>query len=342
MPFIPSLLAFFRTLTQDRSDLVLENLALRQQLAVLQRAIKHPKILPSDRLFWVVLSRTWKNWRSSIALVKPETVVRWHQQAFKAFWRWKSRGRKPGRPRTNADIIALIRRIAQENPTWGAPHVQSELALLGYHLSDTTVAKYMGPRPPRGRSQGWITFLRNHLMETAGCDFFVVPTVTFQLLRCFLILSHDRRRILHLNVTPIPTEQWTAQQIIEAFPGDGPVPGFLVRDRDPVYGGWLRRRVRGMGIREVITGRKSPWQNPFAERAIGSVRRDCLDHVIVLNETHLRRILKMYVAYYNEARPHLSLNRNSPFPRKIDPPSNGRVIALPYLGGPHHAYKRAA
>jgi len=231
--------------------------------------------------------------------------------------------------------------MARENLLWSPERIQSEMALLGHDVAEATVKKYMAQGRRGPRSQTWLIFLRNHLPDTAACDFFVVPTATFRLLMCFLVLSHDRRRILHFNITSSPTAEWTAQQLIEAFPGDGPVPRFLVRDRDSIYGDWFRRRVKGMGIREVITSWKSPWQNHFAERAIGSVRRECLDHLIVLGERHLRRILMAYIAYYNGVRPHLSLQRNAPIPRKAES-GRGRVIAIPQVGGLHHRYQRAA
>jgi transposase InsO family protein len=232
--------------------------------------------------------------------------------------------------------------MARENSTWGAPRVQSELRLLGHEVADSTVARYM-PRRPRGpSSQTWRTFLRNHLHCTVACDFFVVPTATFHLLYCFVILSHERRRIVHFNVTPHPSAEWTAQQIIDAFPADGTEPRFLLRDRDSIYGVFFRRRMRNMGIEEVVTSRRSPWQNPYAERVIGSIRRECTDHLIVLGENHLRRILLSYQIYYNESRTHLSLVRNSPLPRSVELPSNGKVVAIPQVGGLHHRYSRAA
>jgi transposase InsO family protein len=232
--------------------------------------------------------------------------------------------------------------MARQNPTWGAPRIQSELRLLGYEVADSTVARYM-PRRPRGpSSQTWRTFLRNHLHCTVACDFFVVPTATFHLLYCFVILSHERRRIVHFNVTPHPSAEWTAQQIIDAFPADGTEPRFLLRDRDSIYGVFFRRRMRNIGIEEVVTSRRSPWQNPYAERVIGSIRRECTDHLIVLGENHLRRILLSYQIYYNESRTHLSLVRNSPLPRSVELPSNGKVVAIPQVGGLHHRYSRAA
>lgn len=333
---------FLRALFCSRSELLLENLALRQQLAVLQRSTPRPRFRRQDRLFWALLSRSWEAWRHHLVLVRPETVIKWHRQAFRQFWRWKSRTSKGGRPKLHPEVVALIRRMCRENATWGVTRIQSELALLGIEVADSTVANYMR-RPRRGpSSQGWFTFLKNHMPETAACDFFTVPTATFRILLCFVVLSHDRRRIMHFNVTTNPTAQWTAQQIVEAFPGDGLVPEYLIRDRDGIYGSYFRQRVRNMGIREVITSRRSPWQNPYAERVIGSMRKECLDHVIILGENHLRRILSSYIEYYNQSRTHLSLGRNAPTPRTAELPSQGRVIAIPQVGGLHHRYRRAA
>jgi putative transposase len=332
------ILLLFRALFRSRSRLALENLALRQQLAVLHRKAKRPRLQTVDRAFWVAFAQTWKEWRSSLILVRPETVLRWHRQGFRYFWRWKSRGRPCVRP----ELIRLIRRMSRENPLWGAPRIRSELLLLGYDVAEATVARYMtrkGRRPP---SQTWRTFLRNHLRTTAACDFFVVPTATFRLLFCFVILTHDRRRILHFNVTAHPTAEWTAQQIVEAFPAEGTEPRYLLRDRDSIYSGWFRLRVAGLGIKEIVTAPQSPWQNPYAERVIGSIRRECLDHLIIFGERHLRSILKNYVNYYNVSRPHLSLERNAPVPRSIEPPAIGPVVAVPQVGGLHHRYTRAA
>ena len=271
--------------------------------------------------------------------MKPATVDRWHRDGFKLYWRRKSRG-KPGRPRINAEIRRLTRRMSGENITWGAPRIQSELALLGYTVDESTVAKYMirHRKPP---SQTWRTFLENHVSDIAAIDFFVVPTVRFHLLYCFIVLRHDRRRVVHFNVTAHPTARWTGQQIVEAFPYDE-APRFLIRHRDGIYGVDFRERVEHLGIDEVVIAPRSPWQNPFAERMIGPIRRDCLSHVIVFDEAHLMRILTSYFAYYHDSRTHLSLGRNAPLPREVEPPSCGRVIAIPQVGGLHHRYTRAA
>ena len=338
MSILRIILLLFRALFRNRSQLALENLALRQQLAILRRKVVRPRVRHAERALWVILARVWDQWRSALILVKPETVLRWHRQGFRYFWRWKSRGR----PGLSPELIRLIRRMSRENPLWGAPRMRSELLLLGYDVAEATVAKYMTRRGRRPPSQTWRTFLRNHLRTTAACDFFVVPTATFRLLFCFVILSHDRRRIVYFNVTAHPTAAWTAQQIRQAFPGDGAEPRYLLRDRDGAYGDEFRRVVRAIGIREILTAPQSPWQNPYAERVIGSIRRECLDHLIILGERHLRSILSDYVNYYNVSRPHLSLKRNAPVPRSVEPLGFGAVVAVPQVGGLHHLYTRAA
>ena len=339
MSVVRVIVILFRVFFLRRATLAAEILALRHQLGVLQRSVKRPRLRQRDRILWVWLSRFWASWRSSLMIVQPDTVVRWHQQGFRLYWRWKSRG-KPGRPKIDPEIRRLIRRMCRENSTWGAPRIHSELALLGYVVAETTVAEYMirHRKPP---SQTWRTFLENHIGDIAAIDFFVVPTVRFQLLYCFIVLRHDRRRIVHFNVTAHPTARWTGQQIVNAFPYDE-APRFMIRDRDGIYGLDFSERVRHMGIEEVIIAPRSPWQNPFAERVVGSIRRECLDHLIVFSESHLIRILTSYFAYYHEARTHLSLDRNAPIPREIELPSQGRVIAIPQVGGLHHRYTRAA
>jgi putative transposase len=318
----------------------MENLALRQQLAVLKRSAKRPRLRQRDRIFWVWLRRLWKGWQSCLVVVQPETVVKWHRQGFRLYWRWKSRRRKPGRPRIEPEIRHLIRRMSQENPIWGAPRIQAELRLLGHDIAESTVVLYIdrSRKPP---SPTWRTFLRNHAAQIAAVDFFTVPTVTFNVLYCLVILRHSDRRILHTNVTAHPSAQWTGNQVVQAFPYDS-APRFLLRDNDSIYGEAFHSQVTHMGIEEIATAYRSPWQNAYVERVIGSIRRECLDHMIVLGENHLRCILDEYVEYYNTVRTHQSLGRNSPTPREVEPPANGHVVATPYLGGLHHRYSRAA
>ena len=339
MGIVTGVVLFIRAMFTSRAAIAAENLALHHQLGILQRSVRRPRLRQRDRILWVWLSRLWPNWRDSLAIGKPATVIRWHRDGFKLYWRWKSRG-KPGRPKIDAEIRSLIRRMCRENATWGAPRIQSKLALLGFSVDESTVAKYMirNRKPP---SQTWRTFLENHVSDIAAIDFFVVPTVRFQLLYCFIVLRHDRRHVVHFNVTLHPTACWTGQQIVEAFPFDK-APRFMIRDRDGIYGHDFHERARHLGIEEVITAPRSPWQNPFAERVICSIRRDCLHHVIVFNEAHLLRVLTSYFAYYHQSRTHLSLDRNAPIPREVEPPSRGRVIAITQVGGLHHRYTRAA
>jgi putative transposase len=302
------LLASLRTTIRSRFELWAEILALRHQIAVLQRTTsKRPRLRPIDRLMWVLLSRVWPNWRRAMLIVTPATIVRWHRRAFAAYWRWNSRPRRVGRPAVAADIRALIRQMHQANPFWGAPRIHGELQKLGIDVAQATVAKYLGRRDGPA-SQSWRTFLANHVSQLASIDFFTVPTATFRVLFVFVVLSHDRRRIVHVNVTSHPTALWTAQQLREAWPWDT-LPRFVIRDRDAVYGSDPQRTLKQMGIEEVLTAPRCPWQSPFVERVIGSIRRECLDHVIVWNERSLHRHLRRYLAYYHEWRTHLSLDR---------------------------------
>ena len=340
MGWVQLVFIFLRSLVRCRAELAAENLALRQQLAILKEKIKLPRLRPRDRVFWVWLSKLWSNWRSTLLIVQPATVVRWHRRGFKLYWRWKSRWKKPGRPQVWRETRDLVRRMCRENPTWGAPRIHSELCLLGYDVSETTVGKYMirNRKPP---SPTWQSFLDNHLRDIVAIDFFTVPTATFRILFAFVVLRHDRRVVVRFNVTAHPTAEWAAQQIVEAFPDDT-APRFLIRDRDGIYGGQFKDRVSNMGIKQVVTARRSPWQNPYVERLIGSIRRECLNHVIVLNERHLRRILRSYFEYYHKSRTHLSLDRNAPIQRAVEPRRLGKVIAIPQVGGLHHRYRRAA
>ena len=329
--------SMFSGLRSHRS-LALENLALRHQLEVLKRNTKTPRLKNRDRVLWVILSRCWPDLRGSLAIVQPKTVIAWHRKGWRLYWRWRSRGR--GRPSVPVEVRHLIRRISHENPLWGAPRIHGELLKLGYELSEASVAKYMMRRrtPP---SPTWRSFIRNHLSEMAAVDFFTVPNLAFKTLYVFVVLSLDRRRVLHFNVTDSPTAAWTSRQIVQAFPFDT-APRFLIRDRDKIYGEKVVGTLRAIGVEQVIISYKSPWQNGYVERAIGSIRREYLDHVIVLNERHLRRILNEYLEYYHEARTHLGLAKDSPLPRTIDPPDRGPVVAEPMVGGLHHRYYRKA
>lgn len=337
------LFAVFKTvcsLFKSRRQLTLENLALRQQLAMLKPSVKRPQASPVDRLFWVLFSKYVNGWRSMLHALHPDTVVRWHRQGFRFYWRWKSRGPKLGRPTINKEIRKLIRQMQSVNVGWGAPRIYGELLKLGIEISQATVSKYM-VRQQNPPSQTWRTFLENHADCTAGIDFFTVPTATFRILYVFIVLSHDRRRVVYFNATEHPTAQWTAQQLVEAFPFNS-APRYVLRDRDTIYGEKVRRRIKSLGIEEIVTAPRSPWQNPFVERIIGSIRRDCLDHIIVLNGRHLRRILREYFDYYHTCRTHMSLNKDPPETRLVELPELGNIVAFPRVGGLHHRYGRIA
>jgi putative transposase len=325
---------------RTQRSLVFENLALRHQLAVLRRTAPRPRLRTSDRLFWVLLSRLWSGWADAVSVVQPATVIRWHRTGFRLFWTWKSRRHGPGRPAVATEVRVLIQRMSTANPLWGAPRIHGELQKLGVEISQAAVSKYVvrHRRPP---SQTWRTFLDNHVGSLVSVDFFVVPTVMFKVLFVFLVLAHDRRRVVHINVTGAPTAQWTAQQLLEAFPWET-APRYLLRDRDAVYGVVFPSRAQSMGIHEVKTAPRSPWQNPYAERLIGTLRRECLDHVVVLNETHLRRLLRDYLIYYHSARTHLSLDKDAPEPRLVERPDQGGIVETPMAGGLHHRYTRQA
>jgi putative transposase len=326
---------------RGRAALHAEILALRHQLLVLRRSKRSHKIRlgVADRVFWAWLSRVWIGWRSALVILKPETVIAWHRRGFRLYWSWKSR-HPQGRPSLSREVIDLIRQMNRANPGWGAPKVHGELLKLGFDLSESTVTKYMvrHRRPP---SQTWRAFLANHAKTLVSSDFFVVPTAFFKILFVFVILSHDRRRLVHFAVTEHPTSEWVAHQLLEAFPWDS-APRYLLRDRDGSYGERFSEATSWLGIREVLTAAQSPWQNPYVERFIGSIRRECLDHVIVLNEAGLRRILKSYFEYYERTRTHLSLGKDAPISRPVQPVGTGRIVAIPQVGGLHHRYERVA
>jgi transposase InsO family protein len=261
--------------------------------------------------------------------------VHWHRMGFVAYWRWRSR-RRGGRPRISKELRDLIRRMSFENPLWGAPRIHGEMLKLGIEVAQSTVSIYMVPRQDRPL-QTWKTFLRNHAEGIASIDLFVVPTIAFEHLFAFLVLSHGRRQLLWIAVTRNPTAEWLACQITEAFPWDG-APKYLIRDNDRAFGAAFKARVRAMGIRDRPISFRSPWQNCFAERLIGSIRRECTDHLILFSEEHLRRILTKYASYYNEGRTHVALGKDAPCRRSIE--RFGDVVAHPILGGLHHRYAR--
>jgi len=275
-----------------------------------------------------------------LVIVSPDTVLRWQRRRFREYWTQLSRRPTGGRPRIDTEIAALIRKMAAANRLWGAPRIHGELLKLGIEISERTVSRLMPKRRP-GPSQTWRTFLANHVGELVSIDFFSVPTARLRILFVLVVLAHYRRRVVHFNITEHPTAAWTAQQLVDAFPDDS-APAYLLRDRDQVYGQQFRHRVKGMGIDEVLTAPQSPWQNPFAERLIGSIRRECLNHVLVINARHLHRIMTRYLVYYHQARTHLALDKDAPDLRPIQILAAGRIVQLPEVGGLHHRYIRQA
>src|SRR6516164_5751673 len=320
-------------------QVALENIALRHQLAVFTREKKRPRVHDRDRLFWMALKKLWKDWRTALVFVHPETVTGWQRKRFKRYWWRLSRAKGPGRPRVDQEIRKLVRTMAAANPIWGAPRIHGELQKLGFEISERTVSRLI----PKDRkpTQTWMTFLRNHVGQLVSVDFFTVATIRLGVLYVFIVLAHDRRRVIHFNVTKHPTAAWAGQQIIEAFPEDL-AARFMVRDRDGIYGESFKSRVEGMSIEEICIAPRSPWQNCYVERVIGSIRRECLNHVIVLNDNHLRRLLKDYFRYYHESRTHLSLNKDAPECRTIQSNKSERIIQIPQVGGLHHRYERRA
>ena len=333
-----SILRLFRA----RRYLLLENLVLRQQLSVLKRKRSRPRINLFDKFFWVLARGLWSGWKQALLIVTPDTVIRWHRAGFALYWRVISRSRRVfGRKRISKEVRDLIFRMVSENPTWGAPRIHGELLMLGFDVSERTISRWMrrAPRDPE-LAKRWLAFLKNHREAIAAMDFFTVPTVTFRLLYCLFVISHDRRQILHFNVTRHPTSAWVIQQLREAFPFEAG-PKFLIFDRDSKFSCEVAVAVRSLNVRPVRTSIESPWQNGVAERWIESCRRDLCDHVIAVNEAHLKRLLTEYVHYYHEDRTHLGLNKETPGGRTRSP-RRGRVIAQSRLGGLHHRYDRAA
>jgi transposase InsO family protein len=321
---------------KSKSRLEAENAALRHQLIVLRRRVRgRVQLTNGDRLFLVMLYRWFPSVLKAITIIRPETLVRWHRAGFRRYWRWKSRS-LGGRPQIDADLRALIQRMSVDNPLWGAPRIHGELLKLGFEVAQSSAAKYMVKRsgPP---SQGWRTFLRNHAPDIAAMDLFVVPTIGFDLLYVLVIVRLARRDLVWINVTPRPTAEWIARQMTEAFPWNE-APRYLIRDRDQVYGAAATRRLRTMGIRDKPIAPGSPWQNGFAERLIGSIRRECVNYIVVLSATHLRRALRSYARYYNEVRTHRSLDKDAPLSRPVH--RTGSIMSHALLGGLHHHYVR--
>ena len=327
---------FIVDLFKSRRRLEAENLFLRHQLSIaLRRAPPRIRLSGGDRALLVGMTWLWPSLLDAAKLVEPETILRWHRSGFKAFWRWKSR-KRAGRPRIDRGLRDLIQRMSKENLLWGASRIHGELLMLGFEVAQSTVSKYMvrGRWPP---SQSWKTFLRNNAEVIAAIDLFVVTTLTFERLFAFLVLSHGRRQVLWFEVTRHPTAEWLARQITEAFPWAS-APAYLVRDNDGVYGHAFTSRVRAMGIRDRPISPGSPWQNGYAERLIGTVRRECIDRMLIFGEAHLRRVLASYVTYYNQVRTHLALGKDAPLGRAVQ--RSGVIVAIPILSGLHNQYVR--
>jgi transposase InsO family protein len=335
-----ALLSMLGALFRSQLSLRVENVVLRHQLAIYRRTVKRPSIRPEDRIFWCWLSRCWARWRELLVFVQPETVIAWQRKRFRDHWARMSRAGRPGRPPISKEICELIRKISGANPLWGTPRIVGELGKRGVNVAKSTVDKYR-VRSRKAPSPTWKAFLKNHVNDVVSIDFFIVPTIRFKLLFVLVVLAHSRRKVLHFNVTENPTGQWTAQQLVEAFPWRT-APKYLLRDRDAIYGSAFQRRVQSMGIEQVVSAPRSPWQNPFVERLIGTLRRDCLNHIIVVNERHLRRIVARYLDYYHDWRTHLSLSMDAPNPRPVHAPERGRVVEVAELGGLHHHYERIA
>src|SRR6266446_2043420 len=325
-----------------RRSLLLENLALRQQLAVFKRLHPRTRLTFLDKLFWVAARQICSDWKQFLIVVLPDTVVQWHRSGFALYWRLISRfpGRA-GRKRIAKEIRDLIFRMVAENATWGAPRIHGELLMLGFDVFERTISRWMrkAPRDPEPAKR-WLAFLRNHREAIAAMDFFTVPTIAFSLLYCFFVISHDRRRILHFNITKHPTSSWIVQQLREAFPF-GSAPRFVIFDRDAKYGLEVPAAVRSLRVNPLRTSFESPWQNGVAERWVGSCRRDLLDHIIAVDERHLKRRLSEYIRYYHEDRTHLGLGKGTPDGRTRTVAA-GHVLSHVRLGGLHHRYDRAA
>jgi putative transposase len=327
-------------LTRSKPELILENMLLRQQLIVLKHQVKRPARSRRDRVLFVLLASRLRIWKQALNIVQPETVLRWHRDLFRGVWRRKSRPRKRGKPPLTDDLVALIKQMAEENRSWGAERMRGELLKLGLRVSKSTVQKYIYEvRNPGSPKQTWVTFLRNHAREIWACDFLQTYDLFFRSLFVFFIIELGSRRLVHFGVTRNPTDAWLAQQLREATPfSQG--PRYLIRDNDRKYGASFARVAAGTGIEVLRTPFGAPKANAICERFLGSVRRECLDHFLVLSERHLHRVMKEYQEYFNRARPHQGIGQRIPCrPLQGVEPSGKRVISRPVLGGLHHDYQ---
>jgi putative transposase len=333
-------------LARSTPALVAENALLRHQLAIFRRSVRRPRCTSADRALLVLLASRVRVWRSALLIVQPETLLRWHRQLFRGFWRRKSQAVAPAhRPPLAPETVALIRTMATANHLWGAERIRGELLKLDIRVAKSTIQRYLREaRPPRRGGQRWATFLRNHAPDIWACDFLPVTDLLFRPLYAFFVIALETRRVVHVGVTRHPTDAWVAQQLREATPY-GEQPRFLVRDNDSKFGPAFARTVAATGITELRTAYRPPRQNATCERFLGSVRRECLDHILVLGEAQLRRILREYVRYFNHNRPHQGLAQRIPVVSgggQVHAVTGGHVRAIPVLGGLHHAYARAA
>jgi putative transposase len=332
-----------RDLTRPPQELLAENMALRQQLIVVARTVKKPRFVAHERGLLVLVAHFAPRWRDAMLLVKPETVLRWHREGFRLFWRAGSRSPARPPPRIPTETVDLIERLAMENGLWGAERIRGELLKIGVRVSKRTIQKYMrGARGPRPWGQSWSTFLRNHMHQTWACDFLQLYDIWFRPIFAFFIIDLGARKVVHVGVTRNPTTTWVAQQLRNATPfGEG--PRFLIRDNDDRFGVDFDRAAKGTGIRVLRTAVRAPRMNAFCERFLGSVRRECLDHVIVLGERHLERVLREYCfRYVNEACPHQGIDQLVPVGSATSATGSGEVVAVSVLNGLHHDYRRAA
>ena len=335
-----ALICFFK----PKAWLIAELACTRQQLAVLlERQKQPPRFKNKHRRFWIVMCRWFPGWKDALRIVQPETVLRWHRNGWRAYWRLKSR-RNAGRHRIACKLRTLIQRMTKENPTWGQQRIEAELLGLGYHISPRTVAKYMRRYHRRPPSPKWRDFLKQHAKAIWACDFLTVHTLTFQTLYVFFLIHHSNREVVYARVTKTPTAFWTGQQVLQAC-WEHDQPRYLIRDNDKIYGDEFNRRVNSLNIEQIRIPFRCPKANSIAERFVGTLRREALDHMFVFNERHLQKVVDEFVVYYNQHRPHRSLNQRSPLNAANDPPAsplNGEIVAEPVLGGLHHVYRRAA